>query len=181
MTSSQGSGSRILLESISKIHGIVLKMFAWRILAGIGRIGYHLRMNRIAADIRIPLLILALVVQVFLLLYLGWTTSPNRTELGHMAAALRWYETASHDLFHVNPPLPRILIGSTVARFIAPLTDWSDYSSDPTQRSEWATGIAFVKANDIETVRNSFFIGRVVCIPFVLLGGVFGFLFGHLP
>ena len=40
-------------------------------------------------DIQTPLLILALAVQTLLLLRLDWTTSPNRTELGHIAAALQ--------------------------------------------------------------------------------------------
>jgi hypothetical protein len=128
-------------------------------------------------DIRTPLLTLALVVQALLLLQLAWTTSPNRTELGHMAAALRLYETSRADLFHVNPPLTRMLVGPAVAWCIKPQTNWDDYSTDPTKRSEWATGVAFVRANDWETVRYSFFIGRAVCIPFMLLGGFFGYRF----
>ena len=130
-------------------------------------------------DIRIPLLILALIVQASLLLHLGWTTSPNRTELGHIAAALRFYETGTFDLFHVNPPLTRMLVGPAVAWFVDPQTDWSDYSSDPTKRSEWATGVAFVRANNTETVRSVLFIGRAVCIPLILLGGFFGYRFSR--
>jgi hypothetical protein len=128
-------------------------------------------------DIQTPLLILALVVQSLLLLRLDWTTSPNRTELGHIAAALRFYETGSADLFHVNPPLLRMLVGPAIALSVKPQTDWTDYSTDPTKRSEWATGVAFIRANDCETVRHSFFIGRAVCIPLILLGGFFGYRF----
>jgi len=127
-------------------------------------------------DIRTPFLILALIVQASLLLRLDWMTSPNRTELGHIAAALRFYETGEYDLFHVNPPLTRMLVGPAVAQFAAPQTDWSDYSNDRVKRSEWATGVALVKANDADTIRKSFFFGRAVCIPLVLLGSVFGFL-----
>ncbi len=127
-------------------------------------------------DIRTPLLLLAMLVQAFLLLGITRTTSPNRTELGHMAAALRLYETGRFDHFHVNPPFIRMIVGPAVSLIIAPKTDWTDYSTDPSKRSEWATGVAFVKANDFETVRNCFFLGRVVCIPLVLLGGLFGFL-----
>jgi len=128
-------------------------------------------------DIRMPLLILALTVQTLFLLRLDWTTSPNRTELGHIAAALRFYETGCYDLFHVNPPLTRMLVGPAVALFVAPQTDWSDYSADSTKRSEWATGVAFIRVNDLETFRNSFFLGRAVCIPLILLGGFFGYRF----
>jgi hypothetical protein len=130
-------------------------------------------------DIRTPLLLLALIVQATLLLRLAWTTSPNRTELGHIAAALRFYETGQYDLFHVNPPLTRMLVGPAVAWFTAPQTDWSDYSPDPVKRSEWATGVAFVRANDFETVRHAFFVGRAVCLPLILLGGWIGYRFSR--
>jgi hypothetical protein len=134
-------------------------------------------MHRIFDDLKLPLLLLTLLVQSFLLARLAWLTSPNRTELGHMAAALRLYETGEYDLFHVNPPLLRYLVGPAVAKIVKPNTDWSDYSSDPLQRSEWATGVSFVKANDFETVRKSFFVGRLVCIPLILLGSFFGYRF----
>ncbi len=142
-------------------------------------------MRKILDDIRLPLLLLALLVQAFLLARLAWLTSPNRTELGHMAASLRLYETGEFDLFHVNPPLLRYLVGPSVANFVDPVTDWSDYSADLLTRSEWATGVSFVKANDFETLRQSFFVGRVVCIPLILLGSFFGYqfakeLFGEL-
>jgi hypothetical protein len=72
-----------------------------------------------------------------------------------------------------------MIVGFTVSNFIHPQTDWSDYSPDPTKRSEWATGVAFIRANDFETVRNSFFLGRAICIPFILLGGYFGYRFSR--
>lgn len=136
-----------------------------------------IRMKRLIDDIRLPLWVLALIVQAFLLLRLDWTTSPNRTELGHMAASLRLWETGEHDLFHVNPPFLRYFIGPIVAKVVGPNTDWSDYSSDPLARSEWACGVALVKANNFDTVRNAFFVGRTICIPIILLGGWFGFRF----
>ncbi|MDR1962458.1 MAG: hypothetical protein LBQ50_01615, partial [Planctomycetaceae bacterium] len=83
--------------------------------------------NRIN-DIRLPILLLVFVVQAFLLLRIDWLTSPNRTELGHIAASLRLYETHEFDLFHANPPLVRMIVGFTVSNFIHPQTDWSDYS-----------------------------------------------------
>lgn len=115
-------------------------------------------------------------MQALLLLYLNWVTSPNRTELGHMAASLWLYETGKADMFHVNPPLLRMIVGAGVTWAIAPQTDWTDYSSDPTKRTEWATGVAFVRANDWETVRLCYFLARTLCIPFILLGTVFGYL-----
>jgi hypothetical protein len=130
-------------------------------------------------DIRLPLLFLVLIVQAFLLLRLDWLTSPNRTEIGHVAASLRLYETGQFDLFHANPPLLRMLIGFSITNMIHPQTDWTDYSPDPRKRSEWATGVSFIRANDFETVRQCFFLGRAVCIPFILLGGYFGYKFSR--
>ncbi|MDR2757607.1 MAG: glycosyltransferase family 39 protein [Planctomycetaceae bacterium] len=128
-------------------------------------------------DIRLPLLFLVLIVQAFLLLRLDWLTSPNRTEIGHIAASLRLYETGQFDLFHANPPLLRMLIGFIVTNMIHPQTDWSDYSPDSRKRSEWASGVSFIRANDFETVRQCFFLGRVIFIPLILLGGYFGYKF----
>jgi len=130
-------------------------------------------------DIRTPLLVLALIVQASLLLRLDWTTSPNRTELGHIAAAMRFYETGDYDLFHVNPPLTRLFVSPAIVKFAAPQTDWNDYSNDRVKRPEWATGVAFIRANDAETVRNAFFFGRAACIPLILLGGFFGYRFSR--
>lgn len=130
--------------------------------------------SSIAREIRLPLLTLLLLIQAFLLVRLDWTTSPNRTELGHMAASLRLWETGRFDLFHVNPPLLRMIVGPAVATLAKPNTDWTDYSPDPTARSEWATGVAFIRANDPDTVRQAFFLGRLLHIPLILLGGYFG-------
>jgi hypothetical protein len=129
------------------------------------------------ADARLFILLLVLAVQAFLLLRLDWHTSPNRTELGHIAASLRFCETGQFDLFHVNPPLMRMIVGIAVTKLIHPQTDWSDYSADPRKRSEWATGVSFIRANDFITVRQCFFLGRVICIPFILLGGYVGYKF----
>lgn len=136
-------------------------------------------MKRFSEDIRLPILLLALLVQAALLVRLDWTTSPNRTELGHMAASLRLYETQEYDLFHVNPPGLRFLVGPIVANTVTPITDWSDYSPYPLKRSEWATGVSFVKANDLDTTKHAFFVGRIACIPLILLGGWFGFRFAR--
>jgi hypothetical protein len=94
-----------------------------------------------------------------------------------MAASLRLWESGTFDLFHVNPPLLRFLIGSAVSYGIHPATDWSGYSSDPLKRSEWACGVAFIRANALDTVQKSFFIGRVLCVSLILLGGYFGYRF----
>ena len=57
---------------------------------------------------RIILVTLSLI-QALLLTYLSWSTSPNRTEVGHLAACTYVWQKEKLDMFHVNPPLVRIV------------------------------------------------------------------------
>ncbi|MDR1965052.1 MAG: glycosyltransferase family 39 protein [Planctomycetaceae bacterium] len=56
----------------------------------------------------------------------------------------------------------------------SPKYDWKSYSPRPQDRSEWSVGAAFIAANTQEDVRLFYFLGRCVCIPFILLGAWFG-------
>lgn len=123
--------------------------------------------------------IAAMSIQAGLLIHLSWSTSPNYTELGHVAGALHFWNTGKHDVFHVNPPLLRIISGMPVAVFCQPKTNWDSYSTYPQDRCEWALGAAFVRANDYSDIRNYFFLMRVVCIPLILLGSYYGYRFAH--
>jgi hypothetical protein len=77
-------------------------------------------------------------------------------------------------VFRVNPPLTRIVSGVPVV-LCRPNYDWSGYSSRPQDRSEWPLGMAFIKANSPEKVRWCFALARWSLIPFLLLGGYFGY------
>ena len=90
-----------------------------------------------------------------------------------MGAAVYWWHTFSFDVFHVNPPLTRIISGLPAVG-CRPNYDWSCYSSRPEDRSEWTIGKAFIAANSPETIRWCFILARWSLIPLLLLGGYFG-------
>jgi hypothetical protein len=122
-------------------------------------------------------LVALLFTQSSLLAYLSWSTAPNRTEAGHIGAAVYLWHTGKFDVFHVNPPLTRAVAGMPVALFCNPTYDWKPYSPRPQDRSEWALGTAFIAANELDNLRLYIFLMRLACIPLVLLGGYFGYRF----
>ena len=118
-----------------------------------------------------------LLMQALLLAYLSWSTSPNRTEVGHLGAAVYLWHTGMFDVFHVNPPLVRAIAGAPVALLCKPPDDWAGYSLQPKDRPEWALGTTFINANDPDDLRLYVFLARIACIPLILLGGYFGYRF----
>lgn len=123
------------------------------------------------------LLVALLLVQASLLAYLSWSTSPNRTEVGHLGAAVYLWNFQKFDVFSVNPPLVRFVAGAPIALFCNPKYDWKGYSPKPQDRCEWKLGNAFIAANELDDLRLYVFLARIACIPFVLLGGYFGYRF----
>jgi len=118
-----------------------------------------------------------LLAQVLLLAYLAWSTSPNRTEVGHIGATVYFWHTGEFDVFHVNPPLVRIAAGVPIALFCNPNYDFTGYSPRPQDRSEWRLGHDFIAANESDDLRLYIFLARLACIPFIFLGGYFGYRF----
>jgi len=114
-----------------------------------------------------------LSVQVLLLGWIGWGTSPNATEMGHMGATVFFWHTLRFDVFCVNPPLTRMVTALPVA-LCNPKYDLGCYSSRPQDRCEWALGTAFMAANSAEKIRRCFALGRWSLIPLLFLGGYFG-------
>ena len=120
------------------------------------------------------IVVLLLGTNALLVGWVGWATSPNKTETGHMAATVYFWHTLRFDVFHVNPPLTRMVSGLPVS-LCQPKYDWSYYSPKPQTRSEWGLGTIFVKANRPEKVRWCFALARWALIPFLLVGGYFGY------
>ena len=115
-----------------------------------------------------------LSIQALLVGWIGCRACPNKTELGHMAAAVYFWHTLRFDVFHVNPPLTRI-ITALPAAMCSPTYDWDFYSSRPQDRSEWRMGSAFIDANSREKIRWCFTLAQWSLIPLLLLGGYFGY------
>jgi hypothetical protein len=122
-------------------------------------------------------IVLLLFIQTVLLAYLSWATSPNRTEIGHLGAAAYFRHTGKFDVFHVNPPLIRIIAGTPVFLFCNPKYNAKTYSPFPEKRCEWSLGNSFITINDVDDIRCYMFLARLVCVPFILLGGYVGFCF----
>ncbi|GHT36743.1 glycosyl transferase [Planctomycetales bacterium] len=119
-------------------------------------------------------LIVLFTLNICLLIGLNAATSLNRTETAHLGSAAYLWNTGKFDLFHVNPPLTRFTVGLPII-LNAPKYDWKSYSPRPQDRSEWATGAAFIAANDANTIRWLTFLGRCTLIPFILIGSWYGF------
>ena len=116
------------------------------------------------------------IIHTILLLNLSWSTSSNRTEIGHIGAAVYFWNTGRFDIFCVNPPLTRFLCGIPIV-LAQPNYDWTGYSPRPQDRAEWEIGCGFIRVNDEDHIRLSFFLGRLMLIPLILLGGWFGYRF----
>jgi 4-amino-4-deoxy-L-arabinose transferase-like glycosyltransferase len=110
-----------------------------------------------------------LLVHAGLLGYGAAVHSPCIDEVGHMAAGLSHWKLGRFDLYHVNPPLVR-MVAVTPVLFAEPKYDWSQYSDELGARSEFDIGRQFITING---ERSFWFFtwARWACIPFSLLGG----------
>lgn len=115
-----------------------------------------------------------LFVYALLVAWIGWATTANKTEVGHMAATAYWWHTFRCDVFQVNPPLARIICALPVS-LCHPNYNWDKYSSRPQDRSEWKLGAAFIETNSPDKIRWCFALARWSLIPLLLLGGYCGY------
>ncbi len=113
-------------------------------------------------------------------LLLAWgaaSHSPVFGELGCLPAGIRHVQFGQFDLYRVNPPLVRTVASLPVLAVDAK-TDWHRYNSDPLARPWQNLGLDFLKANG----PRSFWLhtlGRWICIPFSLIGGLVCFLWAR--
>ena len=115
------------------------------------------------------LIILILIFHAVLLAWVGYRNSPTWDEVCHLPAGLFIWNTGTFNAYSVNPPLART-IAAVPLLFVSHEEDWQSFFLDPTRRSEFDAGRAFVRANG----ERSFFLytlGRWMCIPFSLLAG----------
>jgi len=112
-----------------------------------------------------------LSLQAVLLAYPGWTKNLNQTEVGHLGASAYLWSTFRFDVFHVNPPLTRMITGMPLV-ICGTDYDGKSYSSRPRDRCEWPLGRDFLAANQPEKLRWCIALARWSLIPLLLLGGV---------
>ena len=113
-------------------------------------------------------MVVVMLVHTGMLSFNAWCYAPTFDEPGHMVAGLSHIEFGTTDLYRVNPPLARII--ATIPVFVAgPELVWETYNPGLAVRQELALGSRFIRANG-EDSRFYFFLARLACIPFSLLG-----------
>ena len=112
-----------------------------------------------------------LAIHAALLALGSWHHSPTCDEVGHLPAGLSHLHTGRFDLYHVNPPLVRMVAAIPVA---ASPTSMANFDWPPPTigaRREWEAGRQFF-ARSGDRVCWYFTVARWACIPFSLLGAV---------
>ena len=115
-----------------------------------------------------------LAVQAFLVGWIGWGTCPNKTEVGHMGAAVYFWHTFRFDVFNVNPPLTRMISGLPVV-LCNPNTIGTAIPLGRKTARNGRLGTAFIAANSPEKFAGVSSLARWSLIPLLLLGGYFGY------
>ena len=120
---------------------------------------------------RLSPLNIVLILTAILLAWSSFRHAPVTCELGHLPAGLYHWQSGHFGLYRVNPPLVRTLAALPVL-LAMPIYDWRNCYLDPITRMELVVGTDFVRANGGRS-RLLFFLGRLACIPFTLIGGYF--------
>jgi hypothetical protein len=111
---------------------------------------------------------------------LGWSAtrhSPTLLEPAHLVAGLSHWEFGRYELFRVNPPLVRMVAALPVMTAGYEFS-WNGFYEYPGARPVFEMGTDFVAANGERSIQL-FTLARWACIPFVIIGGVFSFLFSR--
>lgn len=122
-------------------------------------------------------------VAVLLLIHLamlGWIAAWNAPvcdEVGHLTAGLYEWKFGHFFMYRVNPPLVK-LVAAIPAALGNPKTDWSQASDGPGVRTEFEMGQDFLRANRPNGAWY-FTAGRLLCLPFTVLGGWMCYLWGR--
>lgn len=125
-------------------------------------------------------LLAILTVHAVLLAWSATRNSPTFHEVPHLPAGLSHLLLGRFELYRVNPPLPRTVAAFPLLFFEpAPVTDWSNYHTYPTIRSEFRVGADFLKANG-DNCLWLYAVARWACIPFSLVGALVCFRWAGL-
>lgn len=113
-----------------------------------------------------------LAVQCGLLAWVGSCASPNNDEVGHLGAGCYLWAFGRFDVYRVNPPLVRA-VAAIPAVVCRAKCSWTSYVHEDDGRPEWELGKEFIAANGgVQPAFRYFVLGRWMCIPFLLLGGL---------
>ena len=102
---------------------------------------------------------------------MSFWNSPNGNEPGHLAAGVYTLRFGRTDLYRVNPPLIRTIAAIPATYFFNIDADWLSTASNVlTMRPEYEVGNSLYFKNDPSKLRLAFFFGRLMLLPFTLLG-----------
>ncbi len=111
---------------------------------------------------------------------LGWIAawnSPVCDEVGHLTAGLYEWKFGYYFMYRVNPPLVK-MVAAIPAALGNPKVNWRNILDSPDVRTEFVVGQEFIRANGPNACWY-FAAGRVLCLPFTVLGGWMCFLWGR--
>jgi hypothetical protein len=105
-----------------------------------------------------------------MLAYGAWIHSPVVDETAHLAAGISHWELGQFDLYHVNPPLVR-MVAAIPPMMAGAKTNWEGFTASPVARSEFRVGWEFFELNG-DRIYWLYTIARWACIPFSLIGAL---------
>ena len=109
-----------------------------------------------------------ILIFVTLLVHSSWTNAPVWHEPSQLLAGLNIWQFSRFDTQSVNPPLVRAVAALPVL-FLSPNHDKNKFNRPPADRNEFHLGSIFLHDN-IDRSRTFFFVGRLACILFSVVG-----------
>ncbi|MDR2707054.1 MAG: glycosyltransferase family 39 protein [Planctomycetaceae bacterium] len=102
---------------------------------------------------------------------MSFWNSPNGNEPGHLAAGVYTLRFGRTDLYRVNPPLSRMIAAIPATYLFGIEADWLPTATDVlSYRPEYEVGSSLYFKNDPSKLHYAFAMGRLMLLPFSLLG-----------
>ena len=136
---------------------------------------YVRRLSRASTAVG-PLAAGILLTHAGLLVHLAGVQSPVWHEPAYVYSSLRTVRLGDYSVYRVNPPFPRLLIGSWLAGFSCDVNQGADALREP--RGEFEAARRFFDAHSPQAI-NMIYVARLACIPFSVMGGVICFLWSR--
>ncbi len=114
-----------------------------------------------------------IVLQAVLLLASASVHNPIDDELAHLPCGIMHWKTGDRTLYHVNPPLVRMVAAVPVMALYPNLAvPTFDKSTDPSDRPEFMVAYHFLQTNGNPMLCSIYFWARSVCVLFPLIGAI---------
>lgn len=111
-----------------------------------------------------------LLCHTAMLVYVAATASPTFDEVAYLPAGISHWEFGRFELYRASPHLVRVVAALPVLA-LDPATDWRNYVPTVGGMPEFSVGKDFMAANGA-SAGLFFFVARLACIPFSLLGAI---------